>query len=132
MTAMKRLLALAAVLAALSPAAALAVDADDFVADSTEDLYQLCTALDNDPYAFDAKLFCLGYFSGAIDYHNSVVGPNIPPIVCAPGGTTRNEVIAVFTAWVKAREADRVVLDQPAIVSALSAAVDAWPCPAGQ
>jgi len=132
MTAMKRLLALAAVIATLSPAAALAVDQDDFVVDSTEDLYQLCTALDNDPYALDAKLYCLGYFSGAIDYHNSVVGPDFPAIVCAPSGTTRDDVIAVFSAWVKAREADQVVMNSPPVVSALSAAMEAWPCPAGQ
>lgn len=107
---------------------AFAVDADDFVIDSTRDLYDLCSAKEDDPQADNAHLLCIGYFAGAIDYHVAVIGPEMPPIVCAPEGTTRNDVIMNFIAWAGARQTDAAVMDAPPIHGALASAIDKWPC----
>jgi len=121
---------LAAALAlGLAAGQALAIDADDLVIDSTRDLYDLCSAPANDPQADNAQLLCIGYFAGAIDYHRAVIGPEMPPIVCAPEGTTRRDVIANFVAWAGAHMDDAAVMDSPPIQGAVMSAVDKWPCP---
>ena len=107
---------------------AVALDADDFAIDSTRDLYDLCSVQESDPQADSGHLLCIGYFAGAIDYHLAVVGPEMPPIVCAPEGTTRNDVIMNFVAWTGARTDDATVMDAPPIQTALASAMDKWPC----
>lgn len=107
---------------------AFAIDADDFAMDSTRDLYDLCSAPETDPQADNAHLLCIGYFAGAIDYHVAVVGPEMPPIVCAPEGTTRNDVIMNFVAWAGARMNDAATMDSPPVQSALASAMEKWPC----
>jgi hypothetical protein len=107
---------------------AVAVDADDFVIDSTHDLYDLCSAKEDDPQSDNAHLLCIGYFAGAIDYHLAVLGPKMHPIVCAPDGTTRNDVIQNFVAWAGARQSDAAVMDAPPIQGGIASAMDKWPC----
>lgn len=107
---------------------AFAIDADDFAMDSTRDLYDLCSAPESDPQADNARLLCIGYFAGAIDYHVAVVGPEMPPIVCAPEGTTRNDVIVNFVAWAGARVNDAAVMDAPPVQGGIASAMDKWPC----
>jgi hypothetical protein len=121
-------LAAAAGLAALAASPAAAIDADDFAMDTTRDLYDLCSAAANDPQVSNAKLLCVGYFTGAIDYHQSVVGPEFPPIVCAPDSTTRQNVIDNFVAWAGGHANDAAVMDAPPIVGAVTSAMEKWPC----
>lgn len=113
---------------ALAAAPAAAIDADDLAIDSTRDLYDLCSAGANDPQADNAQLLCIGYFTGAIDYHQAVVGPEFPPIVCAPEGTTRRNVIDNFVSWAAARTNDAAAMDAPPIHGAVASAMEAWPC----
>jgi hypothetical protein len=122
-------LAAAAGFAALATSQAAAIDADDFAIDSTRDLYDLCSASANDPHADNAQLLCIGYFTGAIDYHQAVVGPEFPPIVCAPESTTRRNVIDNFVAWAGKHANDAAVMDAPPINGAVTSAMEAWPCP---
>lgn len=121
-------LAAAAGFAALAAGQAAAIDADDFAIDSTRDLYDLCSAAQNDPHADNAQLLCIGYFTGAIDYHQAVVGPEFPPIVCAPEGTTRRNVIDSFVAWAVKQANDAAVMDAPPIHGAIASAMETWPC----
>lgn len=107
---------------------AFALDANDFAIDSTHDLYDLCSVQANDPQADTGHLLCIGYFAGAIDYHRAVIGPNMPPIVCAPEGTTRQNVIDNFVAWAGARLNDAAAMDAPPIQGAVASAIEAWPC----
>jgi hypothetical protein len=107
---------------------AFAIDADDFAMDSTRDLYDLCSAKEDDPQADNAHLLCIGYFAGAIDYHLAVIGPEMPPIVCAPEGTTRNDVIMNFIAWAGARTSDAAIMDSPPVQGGIASAMDKWPC----
>jgi len=113
----------------LLPSPALAIDADDLVIDSTRDLYDLCSAPANDPQADNAQLLCIGYFSGAIDYHQAVIGPNFPPIVCPPEGTTRRTVIDNFVAWGGQNAGNAELMDTPPIEGAFMSAMAKWPCP---
>jgi uncharacterized membrane protein len=121
-------LAAAAGLGVLAAGPAAAVDADDFAVDTTRDLYDLCSAGQNDPQADNAQLLCIGYFTGAIDYHQAVVGPEMPPLVCAPEGTTRRNVIDNFVAWAGGRLNDAAVMDAPPINGAVTSAMETWPC----
>jgi hypothetical protein len=107
----------------------LALDAADFNIDTTQDLYDLCGVQANDPQADTGHLLCIGYFAGAIDYHLAVVGPKLPPIVCAPEGTTRQNVIDNFVAWASAHNGDKAVMDAPPIQGAFMSAMEKWPCP---
>ncbi len=127
-------LALAAALTAAAGAPASAadeammLDQGDFVLASTQDLYEICSAKADSALSTEAKFYCLGYFTGAVNYHQAVVGPDIPPIVCAPENTTIDDVIGVFVNWAGQMKGDPEAMAAPPIKGAMLAAISAWPC----
>jgi hypothetical protein len=90
--------------ALLLPLQAGAVDDDDFLATTTEDLVTLCTASPDDDMADEAVHFCHGYLVGAFHYYRQMVaGPEMDPFVCLPDPPpSRNEGIAMFISWAQA------------------------------
>jgi hypothetical protein len=112
----------------LVPALVHAVERVDFDLKTTQDLLDVCTVDGSDSLASEAAYLCVGYFVGAIHYHNSAVGPNMKPLVCAPKGTTRNEVIHTFVAWGQANAGNMKLMGEVPVVGAVRAAEEKWPC----
>ena len=85
------------------PGLAAAVSEDDFEAETTQQLINLCTAAPNDPLYHQAVNFCHGYLVGAFDYYEAAqAGPKGSQLVCLPDPPpTRNDAIKMFIEWVK-------------------------------
>jgi hypothetical protein len=67
------------------PLPAGAVESDDFLAATTEDMVALCTASPDEAMADQAVHFCHGYLIGAFQYYQQLVaGPEADPFVCLP------------------------------------------------
>ncbi len=112
----------------LVPALAHAVERVDFDLKTTQDLLDVCTVDGSDSLASEAAYLCVGYFVGAIHYHDSVIGPEMKPLVCAPEGTTRNDVIHTFVAWGQANAENMELMGEVPVVGAVRAAEEKWPC----
>ncbi len=117
-----------AIVLCLVPALAHAVERVDFDLNTTHDLLDLCMVDESDPLAEEGAYLCVGYFVGAIHYHNSVIGPEMKPLVCAPEGTTRNDVIHTFVAWGQANAGNMELMGEVPVVGAVRAAEEKWPC----
>lgn len=80
------------------------VTQQDFVADTTEQLLNLCSASPNDPLFNHAVNFCHGYLVGAYDYYEAAhSGGDGPAMVCFPDPPpSRNEAVNMFVEWAKA------------------------------
>jgi hypothetical protein len=88
------------------PASVLAGAAseNDFKADTTEQIVNLCTVDPADPLYHQAVNFCHGYLVGAYDYYEAAhSGPKAFRLVCLPDPLpSRNEAIQMFIEWAKA------------------------------
>jgi hypothetical protein len=101
----RKLLRFIAMLGILLPGlASSAVTEEDFVAKTTRNLINLCTASPQDVLYGEAINFCQGYLLGA--YHYSIAAKSKEPdelFVCFPEPKpSRNEVIAQFIDWAQA------------------------------
>ncbi len=118
----------AAIVLCLVPALAHAVELADFELETTHDLLDLCMVNESDPLAEEGAYLCVGYFVGAFHYQQSVVGPEMKPIVCAPEGTTRNDFIHTFVTWGQANIGSKELMGEAPVVGAVRAAQEKWPC----
>lgn len=100
-------------------------DLGDFEVDSAQDLVDLCSADAGNALHAEALQFCFGFFEGMIHYHDRLVGPEIRPIVCAPAGVTRQDVVDMYIAF--AQENPQLMDEDPAD-NVMRAAMAAWPC----
>ena len=91
--------------AALAPSAFAAVTEDDFQVRTTRNLLNLCTVAADDPRAKEAIHMCHGYLLGAVHFHEAeVAGSPREKIFCMPEKRPpRNEAVAMFIEWAKAR-----------------------------
>lgn len=92
------------VIVCLLPGFAGAVTEEDFLADTTQQLLNLCTASPDDPLYSHAINFCHGYLVGAWDYYEAAhIGAGGPQLVCFPDPPpSRNDAINMFVEWAKA------------------------------
>ena len=118
-----------AIVLCLAPAFAHAVERADFELETTHDLLDVCIVDESESLATEAAYLCVGYFVGAIHYHQSVVGPEMKRIVCAPEGTTRNDVIHTFVTWGQANMGSNELMAEVPVIGAIRAAQEKWPCP---
>jgi hypothetical protein len=74
---------------------------EDFVAQKTQNLINLCTASPQDPHYRDAIHFCHGYLVGAFHYYQAwTADKQESKLLCAPvPKPSRNEVIDMFVSW---------------------------------
>ncbi|WAK03848.1 Rap1a/Tai family immunity protein [Methylobacter sp. YRD-M1] len=74
---------------------------EDFVAQKTQNLINLCTASPQDPHYRDAIHFCHGYLVGAFHYYQAATADKRElKIFCAPEPKpSRNEAIDMFVSW---------------------------------
>jgi hypothetical protein len=122
------LLVAAAMLAALPLQAGAedgVADIDDFTVDTAQNLLDLCAADDSSPFQPGAVYFCAGFFEGMKNYHDSMTGPNIKPIVCPPGEVSVREAIDVYVSFARANPQ---YLGEPPADNVIRAAIAEWPC----
>ncbi len=117
-----------AIVLCLVPALANALELADFELVTTHNLLNVCMVDSSDPLVAEASYLCVGYFVGAIHYHQSVIGPEMKPIVCAPDGTTRNDVIHTFVTWGQANMGSKELMGEVPVLGAVRAAQEKWPC----
>lgn len=113
----------------LSPTAVGAVTADDFQVKTTQNLINLCTVSKSDPQHREAIHMCHGYLIGAVHYHEAAVsGLGSQRLVCFPekgSAPTRDEAIAMFVEWAKARP--QYMQEMP-VETEFRFLVEKWPC----
>jgi hypothetical protein len=109
------------------PCLAGEVSVEDFQVKTTKDLFDLCTAPDNEPLASHAIHFCHGYLVGAFHYYAaSVAGPEGLPLVCPPDPRPyRNETIGMFIQWVKDHPQ---YWDELPVETEFRFLIEKWPC----
>lgn len=112
----------------LNPGVARAVTDEDFEVKTTRDLINLCTVSASDPRAQQAIHFCHGYLVGAYHYH--VAASELPGgakrLVCFPkSDVTRNEAVAMFVEWAKARPQ---FFNETPVETEFRFLIEKWPC----
>ncbi len=107
--------------------AGASVTEKDFVAETTQNLLNLCTATKTDPLYHQAVNFCHGYLVGAFQYYAAAAaGPNGVKLVCFPENPpTRNEAITMFIEW--AKEHPQYMQEKP-VESEFRFLMEKWPC----
>jgi len=112
----------------LSPGVAAAVTDEDFQVRTTQDLLDLCTVSASDPRAGEAIHFCHGYLVGAFHFYLAwTEGPGATArLVCFPAsGVTRNEAVAMFVDWAKARPQ---YMKEAPVETEFRFLTEKWPC----
>jgi len=101
----KKSLAALFIVAWLGPPAFGAVTEDDFTLKTTANLLNLCAVSADDPRSREAIHMCHGYLLGAVHYHEAAVSAlGSQRLVCPPEKRpARNEAIAAFVEWARAR-----------------------------
>ena len=104
-----------------------AVSENDFKADTTEQIVNLCTAKVKDPLYHQAVNFCHGYLVGAFDYYEAAhSGPKAFKLVCLPDPPpSRNEAIEMFIEWARAHP--QHMKDNP-VETEFRFLMDTYPC----
>ena len=124
----RKLLRFIAMLGILLPGlASSAVTEEDFVAKTTRNLINLCTASPQDARYEQAIHFCHGYLVGAVHYSIAVKSkePN-ELFVCFPEPKpSRNQTIALFIAWAQAHP--QFMTEMP-VETEFRFLTEKWPC----
>ena len=105
-----------------------AADLNDFKLETGQELADLCSADEGNPYYTEARMFCYGVLEGLAQYHNAVArGPEGVRIVCPEGQVTREEYVQTFLDWAEAHP--DMANSQPPAEAVIAAALDRWgPC----
>ena len=75
---------------------------------------------------WEARGFCLGYFTGGIDLHDALaVGTDFPQLACPGEGVTRNDVVEAFVTYAQAHPEH---LQERPMDTVFRAVADRWPC----
>jgi hypothetical protein len=109
------------------PGLAGAVSEEDFLAKTTENLINLCTANPDDPLYPQAVNFCHGYLVGAYHYYHAVSsGPKGTKLVCIPDPRpSRSETIKMFIDWAKAHPE---YMNERPVETEFRFLMETWPC----
>ena len=103
-------------------------DHQDFNLKNAQDLADLCGAQPGEALYAEAKQFCYGFLSGVVHFHDALAtGPKGHRIVCPEGKVTRDDGVALFVAWAKARPDEASTMNPAEAV--VKAALNKWgPC----
>ncbi len=124
-----RLKLAAAVAAVFAWSSAEAADLQDFQVTTVDQLARLCGASPSSDLYVEAIQFCYGYISGAVQFHESLVGKRgTRAIACPPATATREEFARYFANWAQGT-ATAGQLAEPAIQGMARAAALRYPCP---
>jgi hypothetical protein len=107
--------------------AASAAKSSDFELRTAGQLVALCSTSPTQPLHVSARAFCYGFVSGGQHYHDEVASITaLGPVFCPDGRKTRDELVEVFVASIRAnpQRAD----DRP-VDAVFQAFAERWPCP---
>jgi hypothetical protein len=123
----RKLLRLLCMATLLVPALTGAVTEEDFLAKTTQNLLNLCTASADDPRSREAIHFCHGYLVGAFHYHMAAnTGEGKQPLVCLPTPSpSRNEAINMFIDWAQVHPQ---YMDESPVETEFRFLTEKWPC----
>ena len=123
----KSVMVILAIFLMLPAYAGAAVTEEDFVAETTQNLLNLCTASPDDPLYHQAVNFCHGYLVGAFQYYlAAAAGPDGVKLVCFPEPPpTRNQAIAMFVEWAKAHPE---YMQEKPVETEFRFLMETWPC----
>jgi hypothetical protein len=109
------------------PGLASAVSENDFKADTTEQIVNLCTADPGEPLYQQAVNFCHGYLVGAYKYYEAAhSGPKALKMVCLPDPQpSRDEAIQMFMKWAKAHPQ---YMNESPVETEFRFLMEAYPC----
>ena len=109
------------------PGLAGAVSENDFKADTTEQVVNLCTADPGEPLYQQAVNFCHGYLVGAYKYYEAEhSGPNATKLVCLPDPQpTRDQAIQMFMEWAQAHPQH---MNESPVETEFRFLMEKWPC----
>ena len=120
---------MAAVAVVATWAGAEAAEVQDFQATTVNQLARICGVAPTDDLYVEAIQFCYGYISGAVQFHNALVGDGgIKPIACPAASATRQEFAEYFASWARTT-ATPEQLAEPAVQGMARAAAAKYPCP---
>lgn len=125
---MKNLVLTIALVFGFVSSSAMAAEKADFNLETTEDLLDLCMVQQGQPFSVEAIHFCEGFLSGAVRYHNAVVGKEMKPILCYPEGTTRNDAIQLLNEWGVANRGNAELMKDLAVYGLIRALQSKWSC----
>jgi hypothetical protein len=111
----------------LSGTAQANVTDDDFVAKTTQNLINLCTASPQDPKYREAIHFCQGYLVGAyhFDQARAANKPEIKLACFTDPKPSRNQAIDLFIAW--AKQHPEYMSEMP-VETEFRFLTEKWPC----
>jgi len=103
------------------------VNDEDFVAQKTQNILNLCTASPQDPLYREAIHFCHGYLVGAYHYYQAQTADKQElKLFCPPEPKpTRNESIAKFISWAQAHPQ---YMNETPVETEFRFLIDKWPC----
>jgi Rap1a immunity proteins len=110
----------------LLPVTAMPLTQEDFLVKTTRDLLNLCSATADDPMQKEATHMCHGYLIGAVHYHEAAVSLGRKRLVCFPNpAPSRNEAVAEFVQWAKARPQH---MNELPVETEFRFLMEKWPC----
>lgn len=100
---------------------------EDFVAQNTQNLLNLCTASPQDPLYREAIHFCHGYLVGAYHYYQAETAEKQESkLFCPPvPKPSRNDTIAMFISW--AQKHSQYMVETP-VETEFRFLTEKWPC----
>jgi len=109
------------------PVMAGAVSEEDFIARTTRNLINVCSAAPDDPLHTQAVNFCEGHLVGAFHYYQaSTSGPKGTKLVCLPDPQpSRNDTIRMFIEWAKTHQ--QYEKERP-VETEFRFLMEKWPC----
>ncbi|MEA3278780.1 MAG: Rap1a/Tai family immunity protein [Pseudomonadota bacterium] len=106
-----------------------AVGEEDFALETTEDLYQICSATADDPNYIHAAYECRGFIEGAVQYHDAVSDKkHLKRLICYPESATIGDGKKAFVAWAKKHSGDKEAMGELPVVGLVRALADKYPC----
>ena len=99
---------------------------EDYQLGTSGDLLDICTLDESHVQYWEARAFCLGYFTGGLHLHAALAAAvDFPRIACPPAERTRNDVVAAFVAYARAHPEH---LQEQPMDTVFRAVNDQWPC----
>jgi hypothetical protein len=100
---------------------------EDFVAQKTQNILNLCTASPQDPLYREAIHFCHGFLVGAYHYYQAQTEekPGLKMFCPPEPKPTRNDTIAMFISWAKLHP--QYMYETP-VETEFRFLTEKWPC----
>ena len=108
---------------------ALAIDEADFRFDSTEALYDVCSApRDAAEYAV-ANQACRAFLQATVQYHDEISARRkLKRLICYPNGATIEDAKQAFLAWASENAKNGERMAEPPVVGVVRALAAKYPC----